>query len=191
MSALSPLRAYIFGPAPGSRAERIQLLHSLTATGCELYVSEALMGLYQDTLKHPYQEDEEVFGEQLHALEDEHVMRGVVSRSLKELRDDTPWLWSLSLKMLPADLLPFGSFLICLDDSLIGDSRALLLHHGASLCFRVSPPALTLPQQGPLRVVMLELIERDGLERLSVSILGAAHQLIDGPWWVTLSPTGG
>ena len=187
MSGERSQRAYIFGPSPGTHAERVKLLHSLTATGCELYVGRDLMGLYHDTLKHPYQGDEELFGEQLHALDDERVTRGVVSRSLRELRDETPWLWSVSLRELPQDVLTFGAFLVCLDDSLLGDPRALLLHYGASLCFRVSPPALTLPQQGPLRVVMLEIVERDGLERLSVSILGAAHQLIDGPWWVTLS----
>ena len=185
MSTSSTARVYVLGPSPGAHAERVQLLQSLTATGLPVYVSEDHLSLYEETLKHPYLDPLDLFGDGLHTLKDNQVISGVTGRALKALRIETPWSWSLTLRALPRDVLQVGHFKLCLDDSLIGDPSVLLLHYGVGVRFRVSPPALTLPQQGPLRVVMLEPVERDGRERLSISVLGASHQLIDGPWWIT------
>jgi len=185
MSTPSTARTYVLGPSPGEHAERVQLLQSLTATGLPVYIPEDRIALYKETLKHPYIDQLELFGDGVHTLEDAQVISRVTGRALKARREVTPWPWSLTLKTLPKDVLQVGDFSVCLDDSLLGDPSALLLHTGVSVRFRVSPPALTLPQQGPLRVVMLELVERDGRERLSVSVLGASHELIEGPWWIT------
>lgn len=184
MRVESSQRIYLLGPSAGTHAERIQMLQTLAMRDNPIYLNEALISLYQNSLKHPYLDDHDLFGE-LHQFEDEHWTSGIIHRSLKELRVDRPWVWSLRLQALPKDILYLGSFQICFDDSVIGDSGILLLHQGTSLCFRVSPPALTLPQQGPLRVVMLEMVEHHDIERLSVSVLGASHQLIDGPWWLS------
>ena len=191
MSDQDGARIYILGPSAGSHAERVRLLRSLSATRLPLYVSEEQGAIYRQSLRHPYLDDAALFGELLYQPDDERVIKGAIARAMREQRAEAPWSWELSLSVLPEGVLDFGPFKVCRDDSLLGAPNTLLLHQGLSCTFRVSPPALTLPTQGELRVVMLERVERDGLERLSVSVLGAAHQLIDGPWWISLSQAGG
>lgn len=185
MSEMTATRVYLLGPSPGTHTERVQLLQSLSATGYPVYVSAQRRALYLSSLKHPYLDEQALFGEQLHTLDDERVTRGVISRSVRALRVETPWAWHLNLRQLPETTLELGPFKVCFDDSLLGDPMALLLHSGLTLTYSASLPALTLPTEGPLRVVLLEVVEHDGRERLSVSALGASHQLIGGPWWIT------
>ena len=186
VSPTAPVQRLLAGAHLGSHAERLALARHLSLSQATLSVlpqgrlalQEALMTLETQQLNERYER------------------RLVMSELLKEARatheGQRPWRERIRLTTMTPEPLLVGPFKLCFDDSLLGDPWALLLHQGSSPGFRATPPALTLPTEGPLRVAELSALERDGA-RLSVRLLRLGEDAqgeptlveAEGPWWLT------
>lgn len=164
--------------APGDPEERAALLGALAHRGEPLYARPKELPALRLTLTRPW-------GAPLTLGADVESVEGALA-AIEEssARLTSPWTHAARVAEAPA-LLPAGRFTLCLDDSLIGAPRTLLVHWGAEPLYRVPPPALTLPAEGALSCLRVEEVSAGELLTLRLTLCDARLAPVAGPWSLT------
>ncbi|MBM4290648.1 MAG: hypothetical protein FJ138_03770 [Deltaproteobacteria bacterium] len=172
--------------APGAPEERAALLAALARRGEALHARARDLPALRRALARPW---EGALGGLEAGGGAREGLGGDLEGALAHIEERSAQLtapWTHAARLTEAGaVVRVGRFALCLDDSLIGAPRTLLLHWGAEPLYRVAPPALTVPSGGPLSCLRVEEGEGEGLLTLRVTLCGALLAPTAGPWALT------